>query len=140
MTYQENDYIETDSAPWTATPARTDARLYPLTPNPLITTTNASPVVPINTQIPTMSDMIMLGSILQSVQQTQRQQTYLLRDFDARLARVESNGHPAAAATAASNPSFERATWWAIWGILMLVLGSALAIVIVLILMRVDFR
>lgn len=139
MNYQETDYTtETDTAPWTAPPAQ----------SPTITTHRSAQLVPMQAPAPlavnppvasNVSEMFMLGSMLQSVQQAQTQQTYLLREFDARLSRLENNARPQPAFVAAT-PSFERATWWALWGLLMLVLGSALAVIIILILLNVQFR
>ena len=83
------------------------------------------------------SSLVMLGSLIQSVQQTQKEQRYILRDFDARLARIENTITPPPPTQV---PSFERTTWWAIWGLLMLILGGALTVLILLILMRVSFR
>lgn len=132
MNYQEYEE-STDAAPWVSTPsdkfiATGDAQLLPLTPNPL---------VPSSTSNANLSELVMLGSILQSVQRTQMQQTYLLREFDTRLTRIESGIQ-----TSAKNQaqSFERATWWAIWGLLMLILGGALAVLTVLILLNLQFR
>lgn len=134
MNYQNYDYgTETDTAPWTATSSsqmvssRGDAQLYPLSPNP---------VVPQQSQS-AMSEMLVLGSMIRSLQQTQNQQIYWLRDFDARINRIEVNTRPPAAVV---TPPFERATWWAIWGLLMLILGGALTIVIMLILLNVQFK
>jgi hypothetical protein len=102
----------------------------PLTPNP---------VLQVNPQSQTPSpEALMLGSFLQ----TQTQQMYLLRDLDMRLARLEVRPATSEAKNvrAAAAASFERATWWALWGILMLVLGGALAIVMLLILLNLQFR
>lgn len=137
MTFSTNDYTsDTDEAPWTAAPpashmvaASRNGQVIPAHSHaPII----VSPSAGSNTQ-----EMLMLGSMLQSVQQAQTQQTQLLRDFDARLARLENSAHPQAPAP---TPSFERATWWAIWGLLMLILGGALTVVILLILLNVQFR
>ncbi len=135
MNYQDFDYgTDTDSAPWTAAPStqmlstRGDAQLLPLTPNPLVSQTSAAPA---------SSEMLVLGSFLASMQRAQSQQTYVLRELDARLARLENNTRVNSPAQPAS---FERATWWAIWGLLMLILGGALTVVIVLILMNLEFR
>ncbi len=133
MNYQDFEYTETDSAPWTA-PTRSDAQLLPLTPNPLI------PVNPNTAQTnagSAVSEMWFVGSMLQSMQRAQMQQMYLLRDLDTRLARLEN---PTRGANANTTPSFERATWWAIWGLLMLILGGALTVVIMLILMNLQLR
>jgi hypothetical protein len=129
MTYQDFDTeMDTDAAPWTAAP--TTAQIVPVRQAPLAP-------APLMVNTPATSEMMMLGSILQSVQQSQTQQMYWMREMDARLARLE---HSARANAAAPVASFERGTWWAIWGLLMLILGSALVVVIVLILLNVEFR
>lgn len=136
MNYQDYDYgTETDSAAWTTTPQssrmmapQSDAQLYPLTANPVVVNQPTHP---------SASEMIVLGSMLRSLQQNQNQQNLWLRDFDARINRIEINTRPPAAA---ATPAFERVTWWAIWGLLMLILGGALTIVIVLILLNVQFK
>jgi hypothetical protein len=84
-----------------------------------------------------MTEMVMLGSMMRSMQQTQNQQIILMRDLDVRLARLEGTAVGRAQVAPAT---FERVTWWAIWGLLMLILGGALTIVIVLILLNVEFR
>lgn len=144
MQYRESEYVSsTDEAPWTAEPApsgsmvaRGDSQLMPLTPNPL---------APTNGNVATPSaETVMLTALLQSVQQTQNQQMYLLRNLDARLARLEEAPRwalPAQPQVQVNNAgAFERATWWAIWGLLMLVLGGALAVVLLLILLNLQFR
>lgn len=108
---------------------QSDAQLYPLTANPVVVHQPAQP---------SMSEMVVLGSMLRSLQQNQNQQTLWLRDFDARINRIEISTRPPAAAV--TTPAFERATWWAIWGLLMLVLGGALTIVIMLILLNLQFK
>jgi hypothetical protein len=87
-----------------------------------------------------VSEILVLGSLIQSVQTAQTQQMYVLRDIDSRLSRLEDSARYSAAAPPPANPSFERATWWAIWGLLMLILGGALAIVTLLILLNIQFR
>lgn len=136
MNYQTYAYeTDTDSVPWTAAPSSTqmvaphsDAQIYPLTPNPVLTS---------NVQSAPSAELLSLGSIIQSMQRAQTQQLYLMRDFDARLRNIENGArvHPPAA-----NNSFERMTWWAIWGLLMLILGGALVVIIVLILLNIQFR
>lgn len=129
MTYQDIDQeTETDGAPWTA--PSTSAQIVPARSVQLV-----PPPSPVVMTAPATSEFMVLGSILQSFQQAQTQQSYLLRDMNARLARLE-NGR----SNVNSTPSFERGTWWAIWGLLMLILGGALVVVIVLILMHVEFR
>jgi hypothetical protein len=135
MNYQDYNYsTEADSAhtppgasQMVAAPT-TDAQIYPLSPNPVI----VQAPQPSNT-----SEMLMLGSMMRSMQNSQNQQIYLMRDLDVRLARLEGT----AQATIAVQPAtFERITWWAIWGLLMLILGGALTIVIMLILLNVEVR
>jgi|GEM_PF-1950216 hypothetical protein len=142
MQYQTYDTENpTDEAPWTAAPTAPgtqgagsyNSQLMPLTPNPLAVNTQA-----------TAAETVMLTSLIQSVQQTQVQQMYLLRNLDARLARIEEAPRQsvtmAPQAIAYTPGAFERATWWAIWGLLMLVLGGALAVVLLLILLNIQFR
>ncbi|HZQ05511.1 MAG TPA: hypothetical protein VFD70_02965 [Anaerolineae bacterium] len=132
MQYHETDYsVDTDTTPWTATPA------------PIVTTPRSGQLVatPTNTPVVNVSEMLALSSLIQSVQQTQMQQMYVLRDMNSRLARLEDEVHTAAQTPApVIVPTYERATWWAIWGLLMLILGGALALVTVLILLNVQFR
>jgi hypothetical protein len=59
---------------------------------------------------------------------TQRQFT-LLREFDFRLSNSEARNR-----AASNEASLDRASFWVVWVTLMLVLGSALAIVLILIL------
>lgn len=132
MNYQDYEYgsdTDTDTAPWTVTPTPSSAQMVAAArPIPVVAAQPAS----------SPSEMMVLASMLQSVQQNQTRQLYLLRDFDMRLSRVEVSVQqpPAPAPT----PTFERTTWWAIWGLLMLILGGALAVVLVLILLNVQWR
>jgi hypothetical protein len=132
MTYQDYEYeTDTDTAPWTATPVASPAPMVAAPRAVPVVQTQAAPVAaPTNN-----ADIYLLGSLIQSVQQSQNRQMYYLRDMDARLTRLESAAHPASN-PGASTPSFERATWWAIWGLLMLILGGALAVVLLLILLN----
>jgi hypothetical protein len=57
-----------------------------------------------------------------------RTQSGVLRDIDYRLSRLEE-----ASPTWTAMQSIEQTTWWVLWGILMLILGSALAVVLILI-------
>lgn len=116
--------IETEPVPWGA-PTQAAQWVPPA---------RSGQMVPANTRT---SDMLVIGSLIQSVQQTQQQQMYLLRELDARLVRMENSERDAAAARV---PTFERTTWWAIWGLLMLILGGALTIMIVLILTHVNWQ
>lgn len=135
MNYQTYDYeTPTDTtAPWMPTTGQSGQMIAAPTNGQLVATP-AAPIVAANA-----TDMATLGSMIQSVQQTQMQQVYLLREFDARVARLEQAVSPYTSPTNAT-ASFERATWWAIWGLLMLILGGTLTIVIVLILMNIQFR
>jgi hypothetical protein len=58
---------------------------------------------------------------------TQRQ-FEMLREFDLRIGHLED-----VTARSANSTSFERGTWWALWGVLMLLLGSALIVILLLI-------
>lgn len=129
MNYQSYDYeTDTDAAPWTAAP--TSAQMVAAPRN-----TQLMPAAPVTAA--NSSEMVVLGSMLQSVQQTQMQQIYMLREFDSRISRLEQAARPN---PAPQTPTYERATWWALWGLLMLVLGGALTVVIVLILLNIQFR
>lgn len=135
MQYQEYDYGTTTGEAWTDTSGaampNNNAQLMPLTPNPLV-----RPAAVIS------AEAAALGAMLQTVQQTQTQQMYLMRQLDTRLTHLEqmARTRSAQAQQAGSTLSFERATWWAIWGLLMLVLGGALAVVLILLLLNIQFR
>lgn len=75
-----------------------------------------------------LSPMGMLGRSLQNVFQMQMG---LLRDLDARMSRLEQTHYQPQ--PAASPEKFYAQTWWALWGILMLIIGSALVVVVLLI-------
>ncbi len=62
----------------------------------------------------------------QSIRSATQRQMQVLREFDLRLNSLED-------ANRRTEGSFERATWWALWGILMLILGAALVVIILLI-------
>lgn len=135
MNYQEYDYETATDAPAWATPS--DAKILPLTPNPVIAVNSNPPTAYAANNTPTMSEMLVLGSMVHSIQQSQTQQLYLMRQMDTRLTQIENS---ARVNIVAPNNSFERATWWALWGLLMLILGGALTIVVMLILMNIEFR
>ncbi len=75
------------------------------------------------------NELTVLNSWLRTFSNISHRQFSILRDFDARLARLEDANR-----VRQTPPSFERATWWALWGILMLILGAALVVIIILIL------
>ncbi len=56
-------------------------------------------------------------------------QLQILRNMDMRISNLE-----AADDQGVADASFERATWWALWGILMIILGAALVVILFLIL------
>lgn len=129
MQYPDYAY-ETGSDPTseTGTYANSDSQLLPLTANPL------APAPTANRQ-----DALALAAALQSIQQTQLQQMYALRGMETRLAQLEQNAWAARGGqNSGASDSFERATWWALWGILMLILGGALMSVIMLILLNAQ--
>lgn len=66
---------------------------------------------------------------IRGLQNVTQRQFALLRDFDFRLSNSEARER-----VASNEASMDRASFWMIWVALMLVLGSALAIVLVLIL------
>lgn len=156
MNYSDYDTPETDAAPWSPASATyqgqayttpRDTQMVSAPPNVVVNTAPQpavsevvyrGPVAPATqASLANNSPMIVLGSLIKSVQQTQKEQMYMLRDFDARLVRMENTMNPPQPIQV---PSFERATWWAIWGLLMLILGGALTVLILLILMRANFR
>lgn len=128
MQYQDYDYAtESDTAPWSAAPNTASA---PLVSAPAQRSLPAQPAA-------SSADVMALGNLIQSVQQTQVRQLYMMRDMDVRIARIEA---PLPAQPVYVQPTYERATWWALWGLLMLILGGALSIVIMLILLNIEFR
>lgn len=135
MLNQNYDYeppAEEQVATWETPTYAGDGRVVVAPHTHALTTT---PVTGVQTRAPT-SEMVMLGSLLQSVQNTQQQQNYMLREMAARLARLEDNARVVVAPAA----SFERSSWWAIWGLLMLVMGAALAVILILLLSQITFR
>ncbi len=78
---------------------------------------------------PSVSELLTLGTWAQSFQSAQQQQLALLHDLSERVSHLEES----VGARSTGTPT-ERATWWALWGLLMLILGGALAILILLIL------
>ena len=64
-----------------------------------------------------------------SMQNMLQMQMQMMREFEARLARVEQNRQ-----TQKQNGNIYAQTWWALWGILMLILVSALVMVLLMIL------
>ncbi|SRR5581483_863939 len=139
MQYQDYDVTtESETTTWSATPASSQTRLVPASQNGQLVAAPATATrtitSPPHTHLP---DAAAIGNLIQSVQQTQAQQVYLLRDLDLRLARLEQGAQTAQVYVA---PSFERATWWALWGLLMLILGGALAIITMLILLNIEIR
>lgn len=146
MQYQNYDYANAENqAPWLGeTPS---ASILASRENSLGMSLTPNPVMPANTQAPSnVPETIVLSALIQAVQQTQTQQMFLLRNLDARLARLEESPRPFAAVRAQGNAqtqngnAFERATWWAIWGLLMLILGGALSVVLLLIMLNLQFR
>ncbi len=91
-----------------------------------VTYTYAPPTQPVQQVVSTELVEPQWSRTLRRVTERQMQ---ILRNLDLRLANLES-----ADERAAENPSFERATWWALWGILMLILGAALVVILLLIL------
>ena len=81
------------------------------------------PVVASAPVSPTQSEIMMLGSMIQSVQQNQSRQLYLLRVF--RCTSFPLSKSTCILRAPAQTPSFERARRPAIWGLLMLILGGA---------------
>ncbi len=76
----------------------------------------------------TREELTVLNSWLQTLQNLTQRQLAILRDFDLRVTRLEELNR-----LRSPTPSVERATWWALWGILMLILGAALVVILFLI-------
>lgn len=71
-----------------------------------------------------------MNFMARSMQNMIQMQMTMMREIDQRLNRLEQ-----ARPQAQPNPErFYTQTWWALWGILMLILGSALVLVLVMIL------
>ncbi len=69
-----------------------------------------------------------VNSWIRALQNTAARQLSLLREMDIRIGNLEQRDRMASSYT-----SFEKATWWALWGILMLILGAALVVVLLII-------
>ncbi len=82
--------------------------------------------LPPETVRPGYGEMSELHTWVRSIQDMTQRQLAILRDFDIRLRNLEYRNR-------AAEDSFARLTWWALWGILMLILGSALVVVLILI-------
>lgn len=63
----------------------------------------------------------------QTLRTLAQRQMQMLREFDLRLANLEG------ANRRTPDGAFERNTWWALWGILMLILGATLVVIMLLI-------
>lgn len=137
----DNDYeTDTDAAPWTAPASYNSGPMVAAPRNAQLVAEPAPQQVTVSTPAPNYAEVLAMGNMIQSIQQTQTQQMYLLREMDSRLARLEEPMRYPAQAQVIVTPSYERATWWAIWGLLMLILGGALAVVILLIVLNIQFR
>lgn len=82
----------------------------------------------VDTRAPQPNALTPMGMLAHSLQNVFQMQMTMLRDLDARMNRVEQTR-----TTAPSPERFYAQTWWALWGILMLILGSALVVVLLLI-------
>lgn len=80
------------------------------------------------TLISTNNGLARLNARVRAQENWSRQQSSVLHDIDYRLTSLEDGTHIWTSAM-----SLEQSTWWALWGILMLALGSALAVIITLI-------
>jgi hypothetical protein len=78
-----------------------------------------------------LGEFVALSGLLQSWQNTQQQQSSMLRDLDNRLARMEDRFQPLGAVS-----SVQSATWWLLWGVLMVIFGAALLVVVLLLVTR----
>ncbi len=78
-----------------------------------------------------VSDQVaVLGSRVRALESETQSRSAIQQDLDYRLTSLEGANHGWGAAYAV-----EHATWWTLWYILMLVLGSGLVIVVTLILL-----
>lgn len=75
-----------------------------------------------------LPDMTTGNGFMHALQVLFVQQALLLREFDLRLKHLEAAQQPVP-----QNQSFYRATWWMLWGILMLIVGAALTVILFLI-------
>jgi hypothetical protein len=115
QTVQEREVVRTLREPDGETvydPGTTAPEIY-TTPAPLVTTTTG---------------LAALNARLRAQENWARQQSSVLHDIDYRLTNMEEGTHLWTSAM-----SLEQTTWWALWGILMLILGSALAVIVILI-------
>ena len=87
-----------------------------------------TPIAPESLTPMPVSETAALNSWLRTFQNVMQRQFTILHDLDTRLTRLEVSNH-----VRETTPSFERTTWWALWGILMLLLGAALTVILVLI-------
>lgn len=83
----------------------------------------------VDTPQPSETGLAPFALMARSMQNIFQAQMAMLRQFDARLNRLEQ-----ARSQPFNSGQFYAQTWWALWGILMLILGSALVMVMVLIL------
>jgi hypothetical protein len=79
---------------------------------------------------PPQADLSPMNMMARSLQNVFQMQMTMLRELDTRMNRLEQ-ARPQSTPNAGQ---FYAQTWWALWGILMLILGSALVVVILLIL------
>lgn len=114
-TVQQREVVRTIREPDSETvyePGTSSPDLY-ARPGPLVTTTNG---------------FAGLNARLRAQENWARQESSVLQDVNYRLTSLEDGTHIWTSAM-----SLEQTTWWALWGILMLVLGSALAVIMILI-------
>lgn len=114
-TVQEREVIRSDRAPEVMNVYEAGSML------PQYYTRTEPVILPSNT-------WAIVDNRLEAQERIARQGSAKLNEIDRRLAYVEGVNQAWSAAE-----SYGQLTWWALWGILMLILGSALAIVLVLI-------
>jgi|GEM_PF-6988553 hypothetical protein len=83
----------------------------------------------VNTPPPPQATLTPFAIMARSMQNMFQMQMNMLRDLETRMTRVEQTRPPQA-----NMGQFYAQTWWALWGILMLILGAALVMVLILIL------
>ena len=85
-------------------------------------------------QLPPRTALTPMETLGRSMQNMFQMQMRMLNDLDARMNRLEQPRVQQQRQPQGNPGEFYTQTWWALWGILMLILGSALVVVLMLIL------
>lgn len=91
------------------------------------------PYIVVEPGVPPQQELTQFGMFTRSLENMFQMQMTMLREMDRRMNRLEQ---PQPTPRPARGEQFYAQTWWALWGILMLILGAALVVVVVLILQR----